>query len=145
MKIEKLTKKQIDLTSVYVKKWIDIGLSTEKCDRKKAKENIHDVYKVANLKSPEHFLWMESPLGCFYAYNILQFLNAELTNVRANVMDNVSANVWDNVSANVWANVSANVSANVWDNVMANVSANVRDNVRANVRVNVRASVRDNV
>lgn len=59
--IEKLLPKEIEAQRKYRRLGMEIGLSTEPADRKKAEKAIIGLYALANLKAPE-FHWVDSPL-----------------------------------------------------------------------------------
>lgn len=58
--IEKLTKEQEAQLPIYLERYIQIGLSTEKCDRVKAEKAVADSYEYLKLAKPK-FVWCDSP------------------------------------------------------------------------------------
>lgn len=58
--IEKLTKDQEDKIPQYYKEYLDIGLSTEPCDRQRAEAALTKCYEYLKLTKPT-FLWCDSP------------------------------------------------------------------------------------
>lgn len=60
-KIDKLTEEQEAKLPEHAKKWTDIGLSTKKCDRKKAEQNVIESYLIANKEPPKKIMWTKSP------------------------------------------------------------------------------------
>ena len=60
--ITSLTPEQKSLFPVYVKKWIDIGLSTKPADRPRAEKAIAGLYRLANLKEPR-VIWLPCPIS----------------------------------------------------------------------------------
>jgi len=64
--IEKLTPQQEARFPEFIKKWTDIGLSTERANRKEAEEGIKEAYKIAGLKTPK-IVWCDSPLSHVWA------------------------------------------------------------------------------
>lgn len=54
--ITELTPEQEAKFPDYVRKWVDIGLSTEPCDFEKSKEAVIECYQNAKLPPPEIFL-----------------------------------------------------------------------------------------
>lgn len=62
-KIESLTAEQTAKMPEYVKKWTDIGLSTEPVDFDKAKAAICQAYKLAGLAEPTNFHVVDSPMA----------------------------------------------------------------------------------
>jgi len=70
MKIEKLTKEQTGKFPYYVKKWTDIGLSTEPADRPRAEAAIKWMYAQAKLSEPE-IIWTRSPFENYLKFNKL--------------------------------------------------------------------------
>ena len=149
-KVEKLTSEQIAKFPEYVKKWTDIGLSTQPADRPRAEAAIRYMYRAAKLPAPR-IIWTTSPLVSGLARAILN--NSVWASVGASVGDSVRDSVWDSVWASVrasvrdsvWASVGASVRDSVWASVGASVWASVRDSVRDSVGASVRASVGDSV
>jgi len=96
MKIEKLTTEQITKFPEYVRKWTNIGLSTEPANRPAAEAAINRMYTIAGIKEPK-IVWCGSPLSQGLTRAILQKAN------KASVGDSV----WDSVWASVWAYTSS--------------------------------------
>jgi len=61
-KIQSLTEEQLAQIPAFVKKWLDIGLSSEPVNFEKAKESICLAYNKVGLKSPTKFLVAKGPL-----------------------------------------------------------------------------------
>lgn len=59
--LDKLTPEQEAMIPVVRDKWIKIGLSTERADRKTAEEGVVMAYKEVGLTPPTNFVWAESP------------------------------------------------------------------------------------
>jgi len=59
--IESLTPEQTALFPHYVKKWLDIGLNTQRADRKAAEEGVRMAYAAADLPPPKEIRWTDSP------------------------------------------------------------------------------------
>jgi hypothetical protein len=148
MRIETLTGEQKALFPHYVKKWTDIGLSTEKANRKEAEDGIAEMYALAGLKKPK-IVWCDSPMSQGITRGIVQKLENDGELKKNFTGSNVRTSVWTSVRASVRASVvdsvRASVVASVRDSVVASVGASVRDSVRASVWDSVRASVRDSV
>ena len=151
-KIESLTEEQKARFPEFVKKWTDIGLCTEKANRKEAEDGIIEAYKIAGLKRPK-IVWCDSPLSQGLTRIIVQKLESEgkLTkglvgkNEKASVRASVRDSVRDSVRASVGASVRDSVGDSVWDSVGASVWDSVRDSVRDSVGASVGASVWDSV
>ena len=77
--IEKLTKEQEDQIPIYLKKWVDNGLSTKPLDETQAIEALKNIYKIPNFEGPKYFLFFRSPYECFVASNIFEKLLPEDT------------------------------------------------------------------
>jgi len=58
--IEKITKEQEAKIPEYLKKYLQIGLSTVPCDKKRAEKSITRYYKYKDKEAPE-FIWADSP------------------------------------------------------------------------------------
>jgi len=69
--IEKLTQEQEDQKDVYVKKWTDIGLSTEPINEERATAAIHEVYEKSGNTPPKEIVFVKSP---HEAYQLLSYL-----------------------------------------------------------------------
>ena len=61
-KIESLTESDIAQFDIYVKKWIDIGLSTEPVDLENAKAAVCRAYTNVGLSEPKNFFVTKSPI-----------------------------------------------------------------------------------
>src|SRR3990172_8105141 len=120
--IERLTPEQEARFPEFIKKWTDIGLSTEPADRPRAEKAIRLMYRSADLAVPR-IVWCGSPLA-----NALTWAS-----VGASVRDGVGDSVWDGVGASVRDSVWDGVWASVWDSVRASVWASVWDSVRDSV------------
>ena len=157
-KITKLTEDQKAQFKPWVKKWVNIGLSTEPADFDRAEKAALAAYALCGLESPVVVLHVvgspyAATIAGAIAWDFLKRIKNLLKNpVGAQVADNVWAqvadqvraqvgDVWAQVADNVWAQVGAQVGAQVADNVWAQVRAQVWDQVGAQVADNVRAQV----
>jgi hypothetical protein len=118
-KIENLTKEQEALLTTYKDRWMEIGLSTGRCDREKAKKYISDAYTVAGWAVPQNWVYCESPLSAGIVFHIFK----NKTQLGASVWASVRASVWASVRASVWASVRASVWDSVWDSGYGNHDA----------------------
>lgn len=62
MKIEKLTRQQIELFAAYVKKWTDVGLCTAPINFERAKAAILEVYRCGGIAPPKEIVYCASPI-----------------------------------------------------------------------------------
>lgn len=104
--IEKLTKEQTDRFPEFIKKWTDIGLSTEKANRKEAEEGIGEMYEIAGLKKPK-IVWCGSPLSQGLTRMIVKKLESNGT-LQKKIVDSVG----DSVGASVWGSGYGQQDAN---------------------------------
>ena len=154
-KIGNLTPDQIARFPEFVRRWTDIGLSTEPADRPCAEAAIRDMYRCAGLEPPQKIVWCGSPLSQGITRAIIldkkragvgASVRASVgASVRASVRDSVWDSVGDSVWDSVWDSVRDSVGASVWDSVWDSVGASVRDSVGDSVRASVRDSVWDSV
>lgn len=87
--IEKLTKYQESQLEVYKNKWLKIGLSTERIDRKKAIKICNNLYDKILLKKIAPVIFFDNPIQAWFATyfisenpNIINEYNTkELTNL----------------------------------------------------------------
>lgn len=153
-KIESLTPEQVARFPEFVKKWTEIGLSTQPANREKAEHGIEQAYAVAGLPKPK-IVWCSSPLAQGLTRAIIlkmKFDNGVIGNsvgasVLASVLDSVEDSVRDSVGTSVRSSVWNKVRSSVWDSVehsvLASVEGSVRDSVWNNVLASVGASVED--
>jgi hypothetical protein len=134
-KIESLTDEQKSKFQFYIKKWTDIGLSTEPSNRKEAEKGIVQAYKSVGLKKPK-IVWTTSPLASGLTRHFVQ----KIKDKKIDIGDSVGDSVWASVRASVGDSVRASVGDSVWDSVRASVRDSVRDSVRASVWDSVWAS-----
>ncbi len=71
-KIESLTPEQEAQLEVYYEKWLAIGLSTTRMDKKVAKKAVNEVYKVAGLAPPKNYYFADSPLAALEQIRVLK-------------------------------------------------------------------------
>ena len=129
MKIESLTEAQKARFPEFVKKWTDIGLSTEPANRKESEKGIIEMYKIAGLKKPK-IVWCDSPLSQGLTRMIVQKLESD-GKLTKKIGASVRASVWDSVRASVMDSVGDSVRASVMDSVRASVMDSVGDSVGA--------------
>ena len=144
-KIESLSKEQEARFQEYIHKWTDIGLSTQKANRKEAEEGVLEMYKIAGLKKPK-IVWCDSPLSQGIVRMIVMKMESDgLLKKGKKIGASVRDSVWDSVGDSVWASVGASVRDSVWASVWASVRASVWASVGDSVRDSVWASVGDSV
>lgn len=83
--ITELSEAQVAQFGPHVKKWTDIGLSTEPTNRPAAEKAISDVYRLAGLSQPDRVIWARSPVE----------LARIMARIRANESDDPTLGVWD--------------------------------------------------
>ena len=69
--IESLTEEQQAKFPEYVKKWTDIGLSTDNSNFEDVEEDLAKIYKEGGLEPPEVIIHVGSPLSANYLINII--------------------------------------------------------------------------
>ena len=87
--IKELTKKQEEQLSVYRDKWIDIGLSTARADRKAAEDAVNRVYEISGLKPPKQIIWAMSPIDGAKKACEIEGLELTSENIRSKISDQV--------------------------------------------------------
>jgi len=146
--INKLTSSQEKLLQVYREKWLAIGLSTKRIDRKKAKENfmIFNKLILGNKKQPL-IIFMDSPLTAWLAtlsmYNY--FNNQNKNQVRNRVENQVREQVWNRVEEQVWNRVWNRVREQVWNRVREQVRNQLNEQVENQVWNRVEEQVENQV
>ena len=124
MKIDKLTTEQEDKFPEFIKKWTDIGLSTEKANRKEAEKGIVEMYEIAGLKKPK-IVWCDSPMAQGITRLVVQKLESDRELKKGFIGENKKASVgnsvWNSVGNSVWDSVGDSVRNSVWDSVRDSV------------------------
>ena len=148
MLLTKLTPEQEALLPIYRDKWLSIGLSTARGDRRKAKRAINKLYRQANLTPPKQIIWVDSPLGALYAYLVLKTISQGadiLVNdqVRDRTSDQISGQVWDRVFDQVNGKVSLQVWNQVWDQVRDRVKGQINEQVKVQIKDQIRDQILD--
>lgn len=80
--ITKLTQEQEDQLIPHRDKWIGIGLSTEKANRKLAEEGVKEAYIQADVTPTDLFIWADSPMTGVYLAALLQTYPSKLNFIR---------------------------------------------------------------
>ncbi len=116
-KITGLTQEQKNQFGPWVKKWVEIGLSTEPADFDRAENAALKAYTMAGLQRPMVVLRFGSPYAATVGGGIAWTMLHRLFG--AQVGAQVGDQVWDQVGAQVWdqvrAQVRAQVGAQVWE------------------------------
>jgi hypothetical protein len=136
--LEKLSQEQEILMYATKNEYLKKFFSLPKLNKKKATEYIKWLYQFSNLKEP-NVLFVDSPMACQVACNILQ--------VKDQVMNQVWDQVWDQVMNQVGNQVRSQVGdqvrSQVGDQVMNQVWDQVRSQVGNQVRSQVYSQVKD--
>lgn len=93
--IKELTQEQIEQFPKYVDKWLKIGLSTQSCDKEKAQQAVKEAYKVAGLKEPTIFIWLDSPIAGCYGAEYLNQLDKYLKDNKLILSDLIGSQVYN--------------------------------------------------
>ena len=137
--IDKLTQEQLNKFPLYVKKWTDIGLSTEPADKKTAEEGVRLAYKNAGLKPPTKIVWCGSPLSNGLVRLIVTKILTD-KKIGQSVWQSVRQSVWQSVGQSVRKSVRQSVWQSVWQSVGQSVEQSVRQSVRQSVWQSVEQS-----
>ena len=109
--ITKLTPEQAARFPAWVRKWVEIGLSTKPADFDKAEAAALRAYDLCNLRRPSIVLRMGSPLSAVLGGGFA----AALTNsqVESQVARQVAGQVWNQVESQVRSQVESQVAGQV--------------------------------
>ena len=133
MKIEKLTRQQIEKIAEVRDGWLSLIFDCNKeVDIAEATKGIDWLYSFCNLKKPI-IIFVDSPLGIQYAVNMMK--TAGLT----------GKEVEDQIYNEVWNRVRNQVGDQVWNQVGDQVRTQVRNQVRTQVGTQVRTQVENQV
>jgi len=138
--INKLTSEQEKQLQVYRDKWVTIGLSTNRIDRKVASENFMIFNKIVLGKEKRPIIiFMNSPLTAWIATLLLYDWFYIKNNTQ--VESQVESQVRSQVGSQVWSQVESQVESQVRSQVRSQVESQVRSRVRSRVRSQVRSQV----
>ena len=159
--IEQLTPRQKLKLGEYKDKYIQIGLNTDRINRKEAEQDINDLYtKILKRKKPKKIFFCKSlyqlwHMLCLYKYLIFKLKNKkfnknevenEVWNEVSNEVENEVRNeVRNEVSNEVSNEVRNEVENEVWNEVRNEVSNEVENEVRNEVSNEVSNEVRNEV
>jgi hypothetical protein len=130
--ITKLSDEQEALLPIYRDKWLQIGLSTERCDREACTEICQRLYKHILKRKRPMVVFMDSPLSAFLASCAFIF---DLDQMRSLVDDqNHYSPIRTNLSSQVVNQVGFNTGHQVWNQVGNQVRNQVRNQVESQVR-----------
>jgi len=128
--ITKLTAAQEARFPEFVKKWIDIGLSTKPANRPRAERAIAGLYGLANLKEPK-IIWLPCPLSAaLSAVCYAAIINERLTGQKGVTRQN---NVYSAVGSAVRSAVDSAVNSAVNSAVDSAVDSAVNSAVNSAV------------
>ena len=153
--ITKLTQQQKDKIPLYVKEWIDIGLSTaDEIDKEAAKKAIALAYKKAGLPAPKLYIFTESPMHNGILYGMLKevrgsiggsigdSIRASIANsVRASIANSVRASIGDSIGASIRGSIAGSIAASIGDSIGASIRGSIRDSIGASIRGSIAGSI----
>ena len=117
--ITKLTQQQKDKIPLYVKEWIDIGLSTaDEIDKEAAKKAIALAYKKAGLPAPKLYIFTESPMHNGILYGMLKEVRGSIggsigDSIRASIANSVRASIGDSIGASIRGSIAGSIGASI--------------------------------
>ncbi len=122
--INEFTKEQEKQVEVYRNKWLAIGLSTDRINRKEGIKKFTIFNKVIlDKKKIPIVIFMDSPITTWLAtllfYNYFYYKNG--SQVRSQVWSQVRSQVW----SQVWSQVESQVESQVWSQVESQVRSQV--------------------
>ena len=136
--INKLTSEQEKQLQVYRDKWVTIGLSTNRIDRKVASENFMIFNKIVLGKEKRPIIiFMNSPLTAWIATLLLYDWFYIKNNTQ--VESQVESQVRSQVGSQVWSQVESQVESQVRSQVRSQVESQVRSRVWSQVESQVRS------
>ena len=117
--ITKLTKEQEQQMPLYVEKWLKIGLSTERLDKKVISEYVPKLQKFLNRKNNLSIIIMNNP---FYTWLAILLVENQVgkqvrSQVENQIENQVRSQVENQVRNQVWNQVENQVRNQVWKQV----------------------------
>ncbi|HET7074252.1 MAG TPA: hypothetical protein VFI55_09275 [Mycobacterium sp.] len=67
-----LTVEQLAHIREVADRWVNAGLSTQRCDRPRAEASVRSAYHTAGLDEPQLIVWMDSPVGGMFAPAVIK-------------------------------------------------------------------------
>ena len=143
--INSLTDKQEKKLKIYKDKWLAIGLSTDRIDRKSAAENFNLFNeKVLKGKKNPTIVFMDSPLTTWLALLLINKYIGKGKNM-SRVWSKVWLQVGSQVESQVWSKVDSRVQSRVGSQVWSKVDSRVQSRVQSQVESQVGSRVRSQV
>lgn len=109
-KIESLTPEQEAQLEVYRDHWLEVGLSTQPADRKRAERGAAMAYQAAGLEPPSRYVWFDSPIaGAQAAALAAKDLPLDLSEkgrkgiTKADVQAQINRSCWGQHNAGWWS------------------------------------------
>lgn len=96
-----LTDAQLSHVTAIRDHWMQVGLSTERCDRLKAEYLVKSAYRAAGLDEPPIVVWMDSPLGGVLASAMIRNLS-EKGQLWDHLRDQLRDQIRDQIGDHPW-------------------------------------------
>lgn len=136
-RIEQLTGTQREALPAYLRKWLEIGLSTETLDREAARRSIDRLYAWMQLDAPE-IVWCKSPYAavdsCLHGLHEAGPSISEPIRIATTgeTLNTLAPGVWNEIAAALRIPVSVTVADRVADPLASQVLTGRRGNMPRN-------------
>ena len=115
-----LTDAQLSHVTAIRDHWMQVGLSTERCDRPKAERLVKSAYRAAGLDEPPIVVWMDSPLGGVLASAMIRNVSEKgqlWDQLRGQLGGQLADQLADQLGGQLWDQLGGQLGGQLWDQI----------------------------
>ena len=121
-----LTVEQIARIRETADRWVQAGLSTQRCDRPRAEASVRAAYRSAGLDEPTHIVWMDSPVGGMFAAAVIKSA-AAATPLANHVWSLIGEQPWDVIRDLLGGQLAQHLWTEIADQLADPLGSQLRD------------------
>ena len=125
---EPLTADQLAEVHRVRDEWMQIGLSTERCDRPAAEAAVRSAYRAAGLDEPPVIVWMDSPLGGVFAAAAIKDLMQQGNT--GQLRGQLGGQLWDQLRGQLGDQLGGQLWGQFWDQLRDQLRGQLGDQLR---------------
>ena len=120
-----LTGAQIADVRAVADEWMQAGLSTRRCDRRRAEATVCTAYRTAGLNEPQLIVWMDSPLGGMFAAGVIK--SAATFQLKDPVWTLLGRQPWDQVVDQLGSQLAQQLWGQLTDQLGGQLGGQLKD------------------
>ena len=117
---EPLTDSQIADVQRVRDEWMQIGLSTERCNRPAAEAAVRAAYRAAGIEDPQVVVWMDSPLGGMLATAFVRELKSD------QLGDQLWGQLRGQLRSQLWGQLDGPLRSQLWGQLGGHLRSHLR-------------------